>query len=447
MHAGPVSPRTEELLEERLGQRLGGEALTPQPYAPGRYRYTDSEEGTEPSEELLRSGRGIEAPARGQVDTESEEEGVGQMRGDFFAEGEQRQMRPPDAEAETYYRGYTDPEEDGDALIPAAHWPAGGPTPRRLAPHDGQKMTLVFGGERDLGLVLGSDDPLDQLWLRLDTDGDGSLGRPEVVQMLVAMGRINDPNDPIVRSGRRGADDWPLQMADDKAWVDGVLSELDSDGSGDIDIGEFEDWYRQQDDAAVQSGTVHEPVYIAQAGAYSAGRGLKKGMAILSIQGKDARTMSLREVTQALKDAGRPLTLEFDPQQPELRSPARWQEDSESWGSSSEQSEEEEEEAADNALTPTPGSRSVRTEARPTATRYPGLSVTDCLWSPAPGSGRIVAPPAIQPGQQHRPERLHQDARRPEPLGGSAGEDREDDGGARSARPTRFAGAARGRGV
>ena len=92
MHAGPVSPRTEELLEERLGQRLGGEALTPQPYAPGRYRYTDSEEGTEPSEELLRSGRGIEAPARGQVDTESEEEGVGQMRGDFFAEGEQRQI-------------------------------------------------------------------------------------------------------------------------------------------------------------------------------------------------------------------------------------------------------------------------------------------------------------------------------------------------------------------
>lgn len=154
---------------------------------------------------------------------------------------------------------------------------------------------FVFGSGRDLGLVLGSDDPLDQLWMRLDADADGSLGRAEVVEMLVAMGRIDGPNDS------RG----------DK--VDAVLAELDSDGSGDIDIGEFEDWYRQQVDSTVRAGTVHESVYITQAGAASSKCGVNKGMAILSIQGLDARMMSLRKVAQVIKDAGQPVTLQFDP--------------------------------------------------------------------------------------------------------------------------------------
>ena len=32
-------------------------------------------------------------------------------------------------------------------------------------------MKIVFGRERELGIRLGSDDPLDQLWLDVDADG------------------------------------------------------------------------------------------------------------------------------------------------------------------------------------------------------------------------------------------------------------------------------------
>ena len=37
--------------------------------------------------------------------------------------------------------------------------------------------------------------------------------------------------------------------------VDKVMRELDADGSGDIDIGEFEDWYQRQEDRKVMGGT------------------------------------------------------------------------------------------------------------------------------------------------------------------------------------------------
>ena len=77
-----------------------------------------------------------------------------------------------------------------------------------------RSLMRAFGQDRDLGLVLGSDDPLDQLWLQVDADGDGSLGRDEVKKIMTLMGR-----------------------PDVEANVDLVMKELDADQSGDIDIG------------------------------------------------------------------------------------------------------------------------------------------------------------------------------------------------------------------
>jgi Ca2+-binding EF-hand superfamily protein len=148
---------------------------------------------------------------------------------------------------------------------------------------------VVFGANRSLGLRLGSDDPLDQLWLKVDQDGDGELDRGEVLQLLQMMGR-----------------------ADAEAQVDGVMEELDADGSGDIDLGEFEDWYRRQPDGHVRAADALAPVRIESIGAYAAKRGLRPGMRILSLQGHDTRAMTLRDVTKLLEQAGRPLTMEFD---------------------------------------------------------------------------------------------------------------------------------------
>ena len=124
----------------------------------------------------------------------------------------------------------------------------------------------------------------------MDQDGDGQLGAPEIVQLLKMMGR-----------------------ADPEVQVEAVMRELDADGSGDIDLGEFEDWYKQQPDGKVKASEIKAPVRIESVGAYAGKRGLRPGMRILSIQSEDAREMTLRQVTQVLDRAGRPLAMEFDP--------------------------------------------------------------------------------------------------------------------------------------
>ena len=79
----------------------------------------------------------------------------------------------------------------------------------------GRRVTKVFGAKYALGFRLGSDDPLDQLWLKVDADGDGNLSQEEVGEVLRMMGR-----------------------EDVEANLEAVMAELDADGSGDIDIGE-----------------------------------------------------------------------------------------------------------------------------------------------------------------------------------------------------------------
>ena len=46
------------------------------------------------------------------------------------------------------------------------------PQPRQPTNNNGATKRVVFGSERDLGMVLTSDDPLDQLWLRVDSNGE-----------------------------------------------------------------------------------------------------------------------------------------------------------------------------------------------------------------------------------------------------------------------------------
>lgn len=160
---------------------------------------------------------------------------------------------------------------------------------RRLG--DAPVKIVVFGDDRDHGLVLGSDDPLDQLWLRVDKDGDGELGRPEIKELLTMMGRV-------------GVDDHT---------VDVITAEMDADGDGDVDMGEFEAWYNRQKDKEVARLNGLSPVKVESAGACAQKKGIKKGMRVLSINRKSTSKMPLRQVNEILRSAGRPLTMEFDP--------------------------------------------------------------------------------------------------------------------------------------
>ena len=93
------------------------------------------------------------------------------------------------------------------------------------------------------------------------------------------------------------------------------MVELDRTGSGSIGIAEFEDWYVQQPERSVgAAAAVKAPVFIQEIGAYAAKRGLRPGMRILSLQGSDTRHLSLREVSELLAAAGRPLSMEFGAQ-------------------------------------------------------------------------------------------------------------------------------------
>ena len=139
-------------------------------------------------------------------------------------------------------------------------------------------MTLIFGKNEELGLVLGSEDPLDQMWLQIDKDGDGELGRDEVAEILRMMNRSSSYED-----------------------VSRVMAELDSDRSDFIDIGEFEEWYTRQPDRKVNASGKKEPVFVVTAGEYAAGRGVRVGAKIVSVQGKDMRQAPLREVMKAIQ--------------------------------------------------------------------------------------------------------------------------------------------------
>ena len=158
------------------------------------------------------------------------------------------------------------------------------PQPKQMQTHI---KRVVFGSARSLGLVLGSQEPLDKLWLELDVNGDGQLGADEVTALLIRMGRPHEADDAAL-----------------------VMKELDADGSGEIDIGEFEDWYVRQPERTLVATKALAPVFIHGVGAYAAKRGLRPGMRVLTVQAQDTRRMSLRQVSKLLANAGRPLTLE-----------------------------------------------------------------------------------------------------------------------------------------
>ena len=155
---------------------------------------------------------------------------------------------------------------------------------------------IVFGLDVPLSgkdkIILMSEDPLDQMWKQLTGDGDGDarLQKRDVRRVLTLMGR---------------RDDGPA--------VSRVMKELDTDGSGDVDIQEFEAWYRKQEDQKLGGGGLKMPVCIDSPGEYGASRGLAKGLHILKIQDEDVRALTLREINAKIKAAPRPLSMEFEP--------------------------------------------------------------------------------------------------------------------------------------
>ena len=116
------------------------------------------------------------------------------------------------------------------------------------------RKTIVFGQPDDLGMVLGSDDPVDKMWREVGQTSSGAS---------------TDPGG-------------------EREWL------------------ELEEWHRKQ---RVQQ---KEPVYVEAAGVYAMKRGVAPGMKLVSVQGNEVGHLSLREVSAALAQAGRPLTLVFE---------------------------------------------------------------------------------------------------------------------------------------
>ena len=73
---------------------------------------------------------------------------------------------------------------------------------------------------------------------------------------------------------------------DDGPAVSRVMKELDTDGSGDVDIQEFEAWYRKQEDQKLGGGGLKMPVCIDSPGEYGwelSGVGLERSTFSLMI--------------------------------------------------------------------------------------------------------------------------------------------------------------------
>ena len=64
---------------------------------------------------------------------------------------------------------------------------------------------------------------LPQAWTRADADGGGTLDREEVLMVLREMGQLDSEID-----------------------MDATMLDLDADGSGDVDFGEFKPWWLAQ---------------------------------------------------------------------------------------------------------------------------------------------------------------------------------------------------------
>ena len=82
-------------------------------------------------------------------------------------------------------------------------------------PHQLQAMLLAQGQKSD-----ARQEILTRIWKRVDADGSGALDREEVRQVLIQMGRPEEDID-----------------------LDAAMEELDADGDGEVDFGEFEAWF------------------------------------------------------------------------------------------------------------------------------------------------------------------------------------------------------------
>ena len=169
--------------------------------------------------------------------------------------------------------------------------------------------TLLFGKDQDLGLVLASDDPLDQVWTgcshcgsQIDQSGVGVVGRNEISELLRKMGRDVSAQAVTTAMIEMTTGAALRRMGQDTILQEGMTATSETEtgaySSHEIEIEDLENWYNRQSDRKMNA------VYVDSAGEYAASRGLHTGARIMSIQGVDMRKTPLRLVLQAIK-AGR----------------------------------------------------------------------------------------------------------------------------------------------
>lgn len=169
--------------------------------------------------------------------------------------------------------------------------------------------TLIFVKDRDLGLVLGSKDPLDQVWSQMDPDGDGVVGRDEILELWSRMGRAASEQEILNAMVEMKTDVALRRMSA------GINAETGTDSFDEIDIEILENWYARQPERNLDTSGQKTPVYVESASEYAATRGLQNSVKIVSVQGRDMREMPLRQVQQAIKvgcasvKAGKPMRI------------------------------------------------------------------------------------------------------------------------------------------
>ena len=158
----------------------------------------------------------------------------------------------------------------------------------RTTPQAETTIVIRFTEPGSIGVALASEHPFDVAWKQADESGDGKLSHRETTNLLRLMGKIDDDTTD----------------ADVFKYTAEVMREMRSD-EGVISVRDFERWYEAQPVQEVSR------IRVETCGVLGARQGLQSGFYLLEVNGTDVRARSIRDVTDMIRNAGRPLTMEF----------------------------------------------------------------------------------------------------------------------------------------